>query len=111
MSSTVAANIKQTVQATIDALNAWDYDALVAVRADEFKFQGLPRSLDMPEMDNQAFRDHWFNFMTPSLKDFKVIMHHTKTSTLDRSHRTHNVHLDRTRHTNARCDDLAQYCL
>ncbi|KAI7462194.1 hypothetical protein KC367_g3425 [Hortaea werneckii] len=72
MSSTVAANIKQTVQATIDALNAWDYDALVAVRADEFKFQGLPRSLDMPEMDNQAFRDHWFNFMTPSLKDFKI---------------------------------------
>ncbi|KAI6822742.1 hypothetical protein KC332_g1182 [Hortaea werneckii] len=72
MSATVAENIKRTIHTTINALNAWDYDALVAVRADEFKFQGLPRSLDMPEMDNQAFRDHWFNFMTPSLKDFKI---------------------------------------
>lgn len=75
MSATVAENIKRTIQTTIDALNAWDYDALVSVRADEFKFQGLPRSLNMPEMNNQAFRELWLNFMTPNMKDFKVSMH------------------------------------
>lgn len=73
MSATVAENIKRTIHTTINALNAWDYDALVSARADGFKFQGLPRSLNMPEMDSQAFRDHWFNFMTPNLKNFKVI--------------------------------------
>ncbi|KAI7526093.1 hypothetical protein KC331_g17162 [Hortaea werneckii] len=72
MSATVAENIKRTIDTTINALNAWDYDALVSVRADGFKFQGLPRSLNMPEMDDQAFRDHWFNFMTPNLKNFKI---------------------------------------
>ncbi|RMY59715.1 hypothetical protein D0865_01924 [Hortaea werneckii] len=72
MSATVAENIKRTIDTTINALNAWDYDALVSVRADGFKFQGLPRSLNMPEMDDQAFRDHWFNFMTPNLKNFKM---------------------------------------
>ncbi|RMY13813.1 hypothetical protein D0868_01797 [Hortaea werneckii] len=72
MSATVAENIKRTIDTTINALNAWDYDALISVHADDFKFQGLPRSLNMPEMDDQAFRDHWFNFMTPYLKDFKI---------------------------------------
>lgn len=112
MSATVAENIKRTIHTTINALNAWDYDALVAVRANGFKFQGLPHSLDMPEMDNQAFRDHWFNFMTPNLKDFKVIMHHQPKPLplTDPTILTH-VSLDRTRYANARCDDLAQYCL
>ncbi|GAB1741818.1 hypothetical protein NU219Hw_g7225t1 [Hortaea werneckii] len=72
MSAIVAENIKRTIHTTINALNAWDYDALVSVRADEFKFQGLPHSLNMPEMDNQAFRELWFNFMTPNMKNFKI---------------------------------------
>lgn len=70
----VAEAIKKTTQATLDALNNWDYDALVAVRADNFVFQGLPRSLQQPALDNDGFKDLWFNFMTPAFTSFKVSM-------------------------------------
>lgn len=72
MSSTVLQNIKQTTQATLDALNAWDYDALVAVRSEDFVFQGLPQSLDLPPMNNEEYQGMFKNMMTPAFQEFKV---------------------------------------
>jgi len=68
----VLANIKRTTQATLDALNAWDHDALVAVRAPDFVFQALPSPMGLPPMNNAQYREMWFGMMTPALADFKV---------------------------------------
>ena len=73
MASNVVENIKRTTQATLDGLNAWDHDALVAVRSDDFVFQGLPLSLHLPSMNNEEYREMWFNMMTPAFQNFKVI--------------------------------------
>ena len=82
MSQSVAENIKTATQATIDALNAWDYEALIAVRADNFVFQGLPGSLNLPAMNNDDYGGLWNNVMTPAFQDFKV-SHISKNKTCD----------------------------
>nr|POE87429.1 hypothetical protein CFP56_30018 [Quercus suber] len=71
MSSTLS-SIERGTKATVDALNAWDYDALVAVRADDFIFQGLPASLGLPAMSNTEYQGLFANVLTPAFKDFKI---------------------------------------
>jgi hypothetical protein len=71
-SSTVLENIKRTSQATLDALNAWDYPVLRACRSDDFIFQGLPPSLNLLPMNNEDFQNMFVNFLTPGLPNFKV---------------------------------------
>lgn len=72
MASTTLENIKHATQATLDALNAWDHDALVAVRTDDFIFQGLPHSLNLPPMNNEQYHDMWVNMMSKAFTNFKV---------------------------------------
>ena len=75
MSFNVAQNIKQTTQSTLDALNAWNLDALVALRTHDFVFQGLPHSLGLPPMDNEQYKEMWFGVLTPMFQTFKVCTH------------------------------------
>jgi len=65
-------NIERTTQATLDALNAWDYDALASHHTDDWVFQRLPHSLNLPPLDNEQYRELWVNFLTPAFKNFKV---------------------------------------
>ncbi|PIA94810.1 hypothetical protein CB0940_08222 [Cercospora beticola] len=70
--TTVLENIKRVVHITIDSLNAWDYENMMAVRSNDFKFQALPTSLEQKELNLEEFRDLWHDLLTPTFKSFKI---------------------------------------
>ncbi|PPJ54287.1 hypothetical protein CBER1_06560 [Cercospora berteroae] len=70
--TTVLENIKRVVQVTIDSLNVWDYQTMMAVRSRDFQFQALPSSLEQKELNSEEFRDLWHDLLTPTFKSFKI---------------------------------------
>ncbi|GIZ45502.1 hypothetical protein CKM354_000866500 [Cercospora kikuchii] len=71
--TTVLENIRRVVQITIDSLNAWDYETMMAVRSSDFEFRALPSSLEQKVLNSDEFRALWHNLLTPTFKSFKII--------------------------------------
>ncbi|KAF2215292.1 hypothetical protein CERZMDRAFT_82325 [Cercospora zeae-maydis SCOH1-5] len=65
-------NMKRVVQVTLDSLNAWDFESMMAVRSNDFKFRALPSSLAQKELNMEEFYDLWHNLLTPTFKAFKI---------------------------------------
>ena len=66
------ANIKATTHATLTTTASRDYDALVALRSRDFRFQALPLSLGQPELDNAHFRELWFGLLLKIFAELEV---------------------------------------
>ncbi|KAK3367422.1 hypothetical protein B0T24DRAFT_710372 [Lasiosphaeria ovina] len=55
----MASTRRQTALAAIDAINAWDISRIMAVRAPNCEQQILPKSLNRPSMNNEAYEKHF----------------------------------------------------
>jgi hypothetical protein len=74
MSATVFENIKRTTQATIDAYNKWDLDAILASRSDDCIYQFRPLSLKQPARNNHEYREYYASQIIPLFQEFKVCL-------------------------------------
>lgn len=64
--------MKRTTQATIDAYNKWDLEAILAPRSDSCVYQFRPLSLKQPARNNSEYREYYATQIIPLLQDFKV---------------------------------------
>ncbi|KAI5362371.1 Putative NTF2-like domain superfamily protein [Septoria linicola] len=72
MSQSTLTNMKRVVQATLDGLNAWDLETIVAVRSQDFHFQVLPTSLGQTPKNMKEYRELWDTLLTPTFQQFKI---------------------------------------
>ncbi|KAI0396162.1 hypothetical protein F5Y17DRAFT_420636 [Xylariaceae sp. FL0594] len=61
--------LRQTALAMIDAYNAWDIEAMIALRSEDCVQQIIPKSLNRPGLNNEAYRA-WFASIMPYFEAF-----------------------------------------
>ncbi|KIX09552.1 uncharacterized protein Z518_00632 [Rhinocladiella mackenziei CBS 650.93] len=66
----------ETAQAVIKGYEKWDIDAIMAPRTPDCTYHTLPKSLNRPVMNNEAFRAHYTGVI-PYLRNFRVAISDT----------------------------------
>ncbi|KAK1749761.1 hypothetical protein QBC47DRAFT_439801 [Echria macrotheca] len=63
---------RQTVLALIEAYNVWDLEKIMSFHAPECVSEVLPKSLNIPPMDNTAFAAYLRDNLIPTLRNFHI---------------------------------------